>query len=249
LEQFEKWLMKSETTFEEFSRSDVQQYMDYLTANRKSASTVNKIWNAIKKYCKFAGKEECIEDIYVIRPPDYSREAPQALTRAERNRLIREMDRTRNKRNFAILMVLLNTGIRVSELVSIDRRDIEINGRKGCLRVIGKGYKERFIPMNAETRRAITKYLEERYDKDPALFLSNRMKRISIRAVQSLFKPYGYHVHQFRHTFITDLQRSGADLTLIQSLSGHSSLEILTRYTMPTMEDKQHAVEMLYKEE
>ncbi len=249
LEQFNNWLIGGGADIEDFSCSDVQQYIDYLAAKKKSASTINKIWNAIKKYCKFVGKEECIEDISVVKAPDYKKEAPQALSRNERNRLIREIDRTGNKRDFAILMVLLNTGIRVSELVTIDRSDVEISDRKGNLTVIGKGNKERTIPLNAETRRAIRRYLEERSDLHTALFLSNRGKRISVRTVQNLIHKYGYHVHQLRHTFITDLQRSGADLTLIQSLSGHSSLEILSRYSMPTSEDKQQAVELLYKHE
>ncbi len=249
LEQFNKWLAGSDTNIEDFSRSDVQQYIDYLAAKKKSASTINKIWNAIKKYSKFVGKEDCIEDISVVKAPDYKKEAPQALSKNERNRLICDIDRSRNKRDFAIIMVLLNTGIRVSELVSIDRSDIEISERKGKLTVVGKGNKERTIPLNAEVRRAIDKYLYQRIDDYPAIFLSNRGKRISVRTVQNLVHKYGYHVHQLRHTFITDLQRSGADLTLIQSLSGHSSLGMLSRYSMPTQEDKQNAVEMLYKHE
>lgn len=140
-------------------------------------------------------------------------------------------------------MLLLNTGVRVSELVSIDQSDLELSERKGSLTVVGKGNKERIIPLHAEAGRADLKYMEERTDQHPALFLSNRGKRISVRTVQNLLHKYGYHVHQLRHTFITDLQRSGVDLTLIQSLSGHSSLEVLSRYSMPTQEDKQNANE------
>jgi integrase/recombinase XerD len=232
LEQFEKWLDGTGTNLEEFSWSDVQQYIDFLAVKKKSASTINKIWNAIKKYCKFVHKEECIEGISVVKAPDYKKKAPQALSRNECNHLIRGIDLTGNKRNFAILMVLLNTGIRVSELVSIDQTDIELSERKGRLTVIGKGSKERTIPLNSETRRAIHRYLEERTGQHPALFLSNRGKRISVRTVQNLIHKYGYHVHQLRHTFITDLQRSGTDLIFIQSLSGHSSLEILSRYSI-----------------
>lgn len=243
LKQFDKWLNGCGTNLDEFSRSNVQQYIDYLAAKKKSASTINKIWNAIKKYCKFVGKEECIEGISIVKAPDFKKKAPQALSRNECNHLIREMDRTASKRDFAILMTLLNTGICVSELVSINRSDIEMSERKGKLTVVGKGNKERMIPLNVEVRRAIKKYLEERTDQHPALFLSNRGKRISVRTVQNLIHKYGYHVHQLRHTFITDLQRSGADLTLIQSLIGYASLDMLMRYSMPTQEDKQNTME------
>src|SRR5690606_19888292 len=111
------------------SRSDVQQYLDYLVANKKSAATINKIWNAIKKYSRWRGKEETIEDIAVVQPPSYYTEAPKSLSQVERNRLIREVDRSGNKRDFAIVQMLLNTGSRVSELVSLDRADGEITER------------------------------------------------------------------------------------------------------------------------
>lgn len=80
-------------------------------------------------------------------------------------------------------MLLLNTGVRVSELVSIDQSDLELSERKGSSTVVGKGNKERTIPLHAEARRAVLKYMEERTDQHPALFLSNRGKRISVRTV------------------------------------------------------------------
>lgn len=229
-----------------YARSDVQQYIDYLAANKKSAATINKIWNSIKKYSRWAGKEDAIEEISVVQPPSYYTEAPKSLSQVERNRLIREVDRSGNKRDFTIVMMLLNTGLRVSELVSLDRTDIEISERKGSVRVIGKGNKERVIPLNKETRRALKKYLDERTDRHPALLLSNRGKRISVRSVQYLLEKRGVHPHQLRHTFITGLVRNNEDIAVIQSMSGHASTKMIVRYSQPTEEDKQQVVEELW---
>jgi integrase/recombinase XerD len=248
LKQFEQWLDGSGTNLNEYSRSDVQQYIDYLTKKKQSAATINKIWNAIKKFSKWNNKSDVIEDISVIKQQDIKQEAPNGLSQNELRGLIRDVDRIGNKRDIAIITTLLNTGLRVSELVSLDVSDIEISARKGLLKVIGKGNKERSIPLNAETRRSLEKYLEERANNDDAaLFISNRGERISIRSVQHLVNKFGFNVHQLRHTFITDLVRAGEDISLIQSLSGHSSADMVLRYSAPSEDDKQAAVEDLYK--
>lgn len=246
LESFETWLQGAGANLKDFARSDVQQYIDYMVAKKKSAVTVNKEFQAIKKFCFWLGKKEAIEDINLIKPPQ--QKAPRALDRVERNRLIREVDRKGSKRDYAIVMVLLNTGLRLTELVNLDRQDIETSERKGHLLVRnGKGNWERKIPLNAETRRAIEKYLDERDDKEKALFLSNRGKRISPRSVQHLLNLYGFSVHQLRHTFITALVREGKDIATIQALSGHKSADMVMRYSLPSEEDLEDAVEGIYK--
>jgi integrase/recombinase XerD len=249
IKQFEEWLDGAGTNLEEYSRSDVQQYIDYLASKKKTASTINKIWSAIKLFSKWSGKKAAIEDIYVVKQPDIKRQAPKSLDNKERNKLIRELDRAGNVRDYAILMTLMMTGIRVSELVALDKGDVEINERSGSLIVrAGKGNKERSIPLNVEARRAIQKYLDERSDDNDALFLSNRRERISVRRVQHLLGQYDVHPHQLRHTFIRGLVKENADIAVIQSLSGHSSADMILRYSQPSEEDKQQAVEAIYKD-
>lgn len=247
--QFEEWLLGAGTNLNNFARSDVQQYIDYLTAKKKSAATINKVFNAIKSFCRWSGKKEIIEDICVVKQPSILQIAPKSLSKDERCRLIREADRGWSKRNYAIIMVLLNTGVRLNEIVALDKDDINMSERKGTLKVRnGKGNKERVIPLNVETRRVLTKYLDERTDNGDALFLSNRQKRISLRSVQHIIEQHGFNVHQLRHTFITGLVRAKEDISKIRALSGHSSADMILRYSQPTEEDLQKAVENLYKE-
>lgn len=147
----------------------------------------------------------------------------------------------------AIIQLFLNTGLRLSELVSLDKLDVETSVRKGQVTVRrGKGNKARTVPLNKEARRALEKYLEERTDNEEALFLSNRGKRISTRTVQHLIETHGFNVHALRHTFITSLVRNGQDISVIQSLSGHTSADMILRYSAPTTEDKQNAVENMW---
>ncbi|WP_407670190.1 tyrosine-type recombinase/integrase [Paenibacillus chitinolyticus] len=104
------------------------------------------------------------------------------------------------------------------------------------------------MPLDVDTRWAIRKYLEERSDDNEALFISNRDKRISVRCVQHLLEQHDLHAHQLRHTLITGLVRANEDIAVIQSLSGHSSADMILRYSKPTEEDKLKAIEGLYNE-
>jgi site-specific recombinase XerD len=205
IQQFEKWLDESGTNLREYTRSNVLQYIDFLSAKKRSAATINKMWNAIKAFSKWANKRETIDGIEVVK---VAYKVPKAMDEIDLNKLISDIDRTGNKRDYAILMTFLTTGIRVSEMVALNRTDFDVSDGKGSIVVrtmktkSSKGNKE-FIPLNA--KRAIEMYLEERTDSDPALFLSNRQERISIRSVQNMLEKNGYNAHQIRHSFLTGL--------------------------------------------
>ena len=246
LETFQRWLDGAGTNLEEFSRTDVQQYIDYLVAKKKSAATINKQWSAIKSFAKWSDRPEVIADIRVVKAMDIKKQAPKALDKVERSKLIREADRSGKKRDFAIIIMLLHTGLRVSELVGLNKGDVDMSDRKGEVRVVGKGNKERTIPLSVEVRRVLCEYLELRTDKIPALFISNRMCRISVRSVQTILSEYQVHPHLMRHTFITGLVRKKEDIAVIQSLSGHSSADMIIRHSQPSEEDMARAVENIY---
>ena len=153
----------------------------------------------------------------------------------------------RNKiRNYAIVCVFLNCGIRLSELVNIDLTDIKFDER--TLKVCGKGNKERILYLNDATNEAISKYLEVRpkldrsYKDYNALFLSERNKRIAKRTVQDIVekelyltfneKEAGFHTHTLRHTCATLLYNEGnADILIAQKILGHESLSSTEIYT------------------
>lgn len=152
-------------------------------------------------------------------------------------------------RDRAILETLYGSGLRVSELCSLDINNIDIESQPS-VRVIGKGNKERVVPLGSRAALALAAYLERRADLRPkkkgaaapdetALFLSRVGKRITVRSVQRLVHHYGaegagradLHPHALRHTCATHLLDGGADLRSIQKLLGHASLATTQRYT------------------
>jgi integrase/recombinase XerC len=153
-------------------------------------------------------------------------------------------------RDAALLELLYGSGLRVSELVGLDLDHLALESEE--LRVLGKGNKERVVPVGAPARSALSEYLARRAELRPraggelpqALFVSRRGRRLSVRAVQKLVRRYGIasagradlHPHALRHSCATHLLEGGADLRVIQELLGHSSLATTQRYTHVSMD-------------
>lgn len=149
-------------------------------------------------------------------------------------------------RDRVILELLYGSGLRVSELAALD---IEAVNVRACeVRVLGKGRKERIVPLSGKSLEALAQYLPRRAElahprtrfiDDKALLLTRRGQRLGVRRVQALVQRYGalgagrpdLHPHALRHSFATHLLEGGADLRVIQELLGHSSLATTQRYT------------------
>jgi integrase/recombinase XerC len=159
-------------------------------------------------------------------------------------------------RDQAMLELLYGSGVRVSELRGLDLAALDLVG--GTVRVLGKGNKERVVPLGQQSREALAAYLDVRTMVAPggvasadsqAVFLSLRGRRISVRQVQVLVKQYGMastgtarlHPHALRHSCATHLLDAGADLRSIQELLGHSSLSTTQRYTHVSTDQLQAA--------
>lgn len=149
-------------------------------------------------------------------------------------------------RDRAILETLYAGGLRVSELAGLDIGKLELDGDLGSARVIGKGNKERVVPLGSRAVAALHAYLAARHElldpswgDDDAVFLSPRGRRLGVRRIQEIVKRQGIlgagrsdlHPHALRHSCATHLLDGGADLRSIQELLGHSSLSVTQRYT------------------
>jgi integrase/recombinase XerC len=152
-------------------------------------------------------------------------------------------------RDRAILETLYGAGLRVSELAGLDLGDVDTASPElGSVRVLGKGKKERVVPLGSSAVAAVRRYLERRDEladprtgaRDPrALFLTKRGARVGVRLVQRLVHRYGelgagradLHPHALRHTCATHMLDGGADLRAIQKMLGHESLSTTQRYT------------------
>jgi integrase/recombinase XerC len=178
----------------------------------------------------------------LLRAPRGRRHLPVYLEEEEVDQLL-EIDGVDELklRDRAILELMYACGLRVSEVVGLDRENIDFAG--GVVRVLGKGRKERLVPLGKIAARVLESYLEKRRPARPeagaALFLNARGGRLSSRSVADLVRKYGLKAgiqkhltpHAVRHSFATHLLQNGADLRVIQELLGHSSLATTQRYT------------------
>lgn len=249
LTKFHEWLMGNGGDINQLTRHDVQSYINHLDMSGMSASTINKTFAAISVFARYMKHPEIIDN---IRVPEFRKQnnvAPKSLERNDKNRLLRDVERKGNLRDIAIAYVLLHTGIRVSELVALNMNDVAMGERSGHLLVRhGKGNVARKVPLSAEARHHLGKYLASRGDKHTALFLANNngLHRISVRTVQHMLKNQGVHPHQLRHTFCHDLVGSGVDISTVAELAGHSDINVTRRYSKPTEAELERAIERAF---
>lgn len=222
---------------------------------RKSTQTYHVV--VLRSFLKFLAKEDIetvpAEKIEVGKTP--TRQV-DFLEFDEVERLLRAAggDDLRSRRDRAILELLFSSGLRVSELTSLDRD--QVNLKRGEFSVRGKGSKLRVVFLSDTAKTAIERYLEKRLDMDPALFIAIPKKglgkkradsaglRLTERSVQRLVRRYAtkagivkdVHPHTLRHSFATDLLRNGADIRSVQAMLGHSSITTTQIYTHVTNE-------------
>ncbi|MGM1361115.1 tyrosine-type recombinase/integrase [Bacillus cereus group sp. BceL297] len=236
------------------TRLEMQDYVRYLEKQKKkSAQTVNKDWAGVVSFMEWKGLKELTEEISLPQFEKYTKTAPDFIEDTIINKIKREEYRkalrTGSWRDAAIINTLIYFGIRIEELVTLDLSSIELSERKGNLHIIGKRNKHRDIPFpkaedNRSLREIISNYLNERLQmktEEEALFLSNRGNRLSKRAAQLIVEKHNVNCHAFRHTYITKLVRQGVDIPLIMSLTGHSSPEMIARYSKPSEENRMDA--------
>src|SRR5665648_690364 len=187
INEFSKWLEMDGSCLDSLTRLDIQQYVNYLSSKGISASTIENKFAAISCLAKSLGQTNILQN---IRKPKFRKNyniAPKSLERNDRNKILREIERSKNLRNIAITYLFLYTGIRVSELVALDRPDLISGERSGSVLVRkGKGNIERKVPLPAEARLHLKNYLNSRDDSYKELFLST----IKNGSLFVLFKGY-----------------------------------------------------------
>lgn len=173
-----------------------------------------------------------------LETPRLEKRNPSHLSLAESTNLLNSIDGTNKERDYAIITLFLNCGMRLSELVSIDMDKI----KEDTIRVVGKGNKERTLYLNDVSLLAIKNYLDVRPDvDDSALFISQRKKRIGNRMIQQIVKHHlgsagldteTLSTHSLRHTSATLMYKHGnVDIRALQDILGHESIATTQIYT------------------
>jgi integrase/recombinase XerC len=239
------------------------------TGRRRKPATINAKLAPLKSFLRWAAKAKIIPSVpEAPRREKLGAKAVKSLKRVEQNQLLRYAARDRNPRNLDLVEILLGTGLRVAELVAIERRDLEISERKGWLTVReGKGRKPRRIPLSPDARRAFARRLADDGAGSPsdAVFFSQRgdptrpgsKRNLTVRGVQELLARYadelgwdGLHPHQLRHSCGINLRDAGVDWPTIAKLFGHSSVKTtMDHYGTATETDLEAAVARLARDE
>lgn len=240
---------------------DTREYQSYcLNVKKYRPSGIQQRMSAVKAYCGFLQAKGLLStnpalDVKAIKSVKRD-SAPDVLTKSELHRFRREVHKAGNLRDIAILELLLQTGVRVSELVNIDVNDISISERKGILVVReGKGRKYREIPLSTDVRKAFADYLKVRPLTTDKKLLQGQRGGLTTDAVSKMLKKYArrvglqdrIHPHLFRHQLATELLRNKKqDIALVAELLGHSSLNTTMIYTRPSADEKAKALEDLF---
>ncbi len=231
----------------------VRDFKRYLKTERKAKpASVNLALSAIDHFYQFLGL-----DRVRVQREDLPQQSPRALKPEEQKAFLRAVERSSSLRDQALARLLFYTGVRLSECAALDVSDILISARKGLVIVrSGKGETYREVPLNAEARNALKDWLRDRGKRfpklsDPALFLSLKGKRLSTRAIDLILRQLGadanleLSAHILRHTCLTNLVRRGNDLVLVAEVAGHRRLETTRRYSLPSVDDRERAMEGL----
>lgn len=257
LNDFSRWFV--ETNGNEFAPGlitsiDLKEYQVHLLKVRGlKPATVNRRLAALRAWLNWCLEKEQIESL--PRWPKRVAEiayAPKGMTKIEQDRFIRAVEKDGSPRDKALVGLMLFAGLRVGEAVRVLVDDVEISERKGSVVVRhGKGMKRRKIPLGLEARNMIRGWLSRA--KGKWLFPGqNAGNNISARAVQQMIKKYAWQAkiepekltpHTLRHTFATKLLREGKDLVTVAAFLGHERLDTVARYTQPSYEDLENAVE------
>ncbi len=230
------------------SSKELQKFIHYINELGMSAYSQARILSGLKAFFKYLTFEELIENnpAALLEGPKLGRKLPDTLEYTEIVKLLEAIDLSTNEgaRNRAMLETLYSSGLRVSELVELRLANIYFD--IGFLRVVGKGNKERLVPIGRDAMKYLKIYIEEVRNHVPVkkgfesfTFLNNRGRKLSRVMVFLIIKGLAEKIslkktispHTFRHSFATHLIEGGADLRAVQEMLGHESITTTEIYT------------------
>ena len=223
-------------------------------------STIRLHFAALRSFYKFLTRRKILKlnPLLEVQLPKAERKLPLVLTVRQVEELLalpfkvkqpRQAPAWTAARDATVLEVFYSTGLRLAELAGLDVEDFDFFNE--TIRVVGKGSKERIVPLGSHALAALQKYRGEARISAGALFISKSKSRISARGISGIVKKYtalaglpvGISPHKLRHSFATHLLDNGADLRSVQTLLGHSSLSTTQIYTHVSTERLKKAYE------
>ncbi len=248
LVKFDEFARKRKLSLEAVGRDDLVDFLAGLYRQKLESKTVARHLVTMRNFFRFAQIQDLIpEDPSVnLESPKIRRSLPGYLRLEEVERVLSQPDAKTplGLRDRAMLEVLYSTGLRVSELIGL--RVTDLDAKVGCVRCIGKGDKERIVPVGKKALAIVEKYLRDarpkllgRVTSNPALFVNRRGAPLSRVGVWKILSAYGRRAgmrvaltpHMLRHSFATHLLERGADLRSVQLMLGHADISTTQIYT------------------
>ena len=258
LTQFETYLKENRKNFNKLKTEDIRQYIQYLHENGKKASTISRSLASIRSFYQFEMKNRKVrtDPTEGIQSPKIEKRTPSVLTSKEVELLLNQPKDVDLKgiRDKAMLEFAYATGMRVTEIISLDMDDINLE--EGYV-VCKSSEKQRTIPLGTMSLNALKEYIENareyliKDEDETALFVNINGKRLTRQGFWKIIKYYKEQAHitkditphVLRHSFATHLLQNGADLKAIQSMLGHSDISSTQVY----MQFQNEGIKNVYK--
>jgi len=226
----------------------IRNFVRFLNDKNLSSASINRSFSSVRSYHKYLSGEQKISHnpTQLLDPPKISKKLPKALSVQDVNLIINsvKIEEVMGYRDKAILETLYSAGLRVSELCALEMNNILFDS--AMLRVIGKGNKERYVPLGGEAISLVKDYcnhvrslLINKKKSDGNVFLSKNGKQLTRMTIFNIMKKWtracginkDISPHTFRHSFATHLLEGGADLRAVQEMLGHSDISTTQIYT------------------
>jgi integrase/recombinase XerD len=245
--EFSEWLEKAGSRPDSADAGDIADYLAFLSSSEYSATTISRRLSTIRGYYRYLQASGSREDnpAELIRAPKHPIRLPYALSEEEVGSMIESWkgDTTLSLRNRALMELAYAAGLRESEITGMTVSRIHLED--SMVRPLGKGSKERLVPIGGSAVRWLARYLEEarpllvRGGSSGILFLTYRGNRLSRMTVWNIVRHSAMaagvksevHPHTLRHSFATHLLKGGADLRVVQELLGHADIRTTEIYT------------------
>ena len=248
LEQFSNWLKTKDLSFSKTAKKDILSYLSFLFKSGLGSKTVARKLSSLKSFFRYLVFKSIIQvdPSNDIETPKLLKSIPKSISEKEIEKLLDAPDEKTDigLRDKTMIETLYSCGLRISELTNLEL--LNLNLRQGVIRVIGKGQKERLVPMGDQLISLLENYLVStrknflKKKNNDFLFLSSRGQkmtrqsfwhRIKYYCINCGFEPEKISPHVLRHAFATHLLNNGADLRVVQLLLGHSDLNTTQIYT------------------
>lgn len=248
LKLFLEYLRENEIpSFKQVNKEVIVNYMQSEKNNNKANSSILRSVSSLRKFFQYLAQEKIIEKdpMLLIDTPKKKQHLPQVLTKEEVEKLLRlpNTGQVLGLRDRAMLELMYATGLRISEIINLKLEDLHLT--MGTLQTLGKGHKERIVPVGDEAIKWVNRYLEEarpkllKQKRSNYLFLNfhgNNLTRQGVwKNLKAEVRKAGIQKnitpHTLRHSFATHILENGADLRIVQELLGHADISTTQIYT------------------